>query len=156
MWKKQFGLFEVGGVWRCKGRLDNADLPYTTRHPALQYKYHHLTTLITQDAHERVKHNGVKETLMEIRTRYWRRQFVKKVLHKCTICRRYEGLPQPAPLPLPLPAFRVKEEPAFMYTGVDFAGPLYIKAGGLTGSNKVWICLYTCSCREGCPSGYCP
>ena len=147
VWKKQLGLFEVDGVWRCKGRLDNADLPYTTRHPALLYKHHHLTTLITQDAHERVKHNGVKETLMEIRMRYWiikGRQFVKKVLHKCTICRRYEGLPQPAPLPPPLPVFRVKEEPTFMYTGVDFAGPLYIKAGGLTGSNKVWICLYTC------------
>ena len=84
---------------------------------------------------------------MEIRTRYWiikGRQFVKKVLHKCTICRRYKGLPQPAPLSPPLPVFRVKEEPAFTYTGVDFVGPLYIKTSGLTGSNKVWICLYTC------------
>lgn len=107
------------------GRLDNADLPYTTRHPALLYKQHHLTFLITQDAHDRVKHNGVKETLIEIRSKYWivkGRQFVRKVIHKCTVCHKFEGLPQPAPPPPPLPEFRVKE-PAFMYTGVDFAGP---------------------------------
>ena len=65
-WEKQFGLFEVDGLLRCKGRLDNADIPYATRHPVLLCKQHHLTLLIVQDAHERVKHNGVKETLMEI------------------------------------------------------------------------------------------
>ena len=117
------------------------------KHPTLLHKHHLLTLLITQDAHKRVKHNGVKETLTEIRTRYWiikGRQFVKKVLHKCTACRKYEGLPQASPPPPPLPVFIVKEEPAFTYAGVDFAGLLYIKSSGLAGSNKVWICLYTC------------
>eukprot|EP00731_Ephydatia_muelleri_P022433 Em0015g16a len=36
--------------------------------------------------------------------------------------------------------FRVQEAPAFTFTGVDFAGPLYVK--GTTA--KVWVCLYTC------------
>ena len=115
MWKKQFRLFEVG-VLRCKGRLENAEIPYTTRHPALLCKQHHVTLLIIQDAHKRVKHNGVKETLTEIRSRYWivrGRQFVRKVLHKCIVCRKFEGLPQSAPPPPPLPEFRVREEPAF-------------------------------------------
>ena len=40
MWKKQFGLFEVDGVLRCKDRLDNADIPYATRHPELLCKQH--------------------------------------------------------------------------------------------------------------------
>ena len=52
MWEKQFGLFEVDGLLRCKGRLDNADIPYATRHPVLLCKQHHLTLLIVQDAHE--------------------------------------------------------------------------------------------------------
>jgi len=30
-------------------------------------KYHYLAILIVRDAHEKVKHNGVKETLTEIR-----------------------------------------------------------------------------------------
>ena len=32
----------------------------------------------------------------------------------------------------------------FTSTGFDFAGPLYVKAMGNSGSTKVWICLYTC------------
>ena len=56
----------------------------------------------------------------------------------------YEGLPQPSPPPLP--KFRVREEPTFNYTGVDFAGPLYIKTSGPVASNKVWICLYNICC----------
>ena len=48
--------------------MDNADILYATRHPALLYKQHHLT--LVQDAHEQVKHNGGKETLTETRSRY--------------------------------------------------------------------------------------
>ena len=48
------------------------------------------------------------------------------------------------PPPPPLPTFRVKEEPPFSYTGVDFAGPLHVHPYSLTESNKVWICLFTC------------
>lgn len=44
----------------------------------------------------------------------------------------------------PLPDFRVTEQPPFMYTGVDFVGPLYIKTQGLVTMKKVWICLFTC------------
>ena len=37
----------------------------------------------------------------------------------------------------------MKEDPAFSYTGVDFAGPLTIRVDHVTGSWKVWICLFT-------------
>ena len=30
------------------------------------------------------------------------------------------------------------------FTGVDFAGPLYIRDTTAAGAQKVWICLYTC------------
>ena len=58
------------GVTRCKGRLMKSDLPYETRCPAL-IPPSNLTTLIIRGCHERVIHNGVKETLAELRTRYW-------------------------------------------------------------------------------------
>ena len=149
MWKKQFGLFSDGDkIWRCKGRLGNANLPYCTKYPALLPKHHHLTVLIIRDAHVRVMHNGVKETLTQVRSKYWviqGRQIVRQVLLKCSICRRYEGSLQPAPQPPPLPQFRIQEEPAFTCCGVDFAGPLFVKTQGLVAEKKVWICLYTCS-----------
>ncbi len=34
VWQQQFGLFmDKRGVWRCGGRLGNADLPVATKHP---------------------------------------------------------------------------------------------------------------------------
>ena len=146
-WKRQFDLFLEGEVWRCRVRLGNSDIPYTAKHPILLTKSHHLAVLIVQDAHERVMHNGIKETLTEIRSKYWiikGRQFVRQVIHKCIICCKFEGLPCALPPPPPLPNFRVTEQPPFMYTGVDFAGPLYIKTQGLVTMKKVWICLFTC------------
>ena len=146
-WQRQLGLFLEDGVWRCKGRLGNADIPYTAKYPILLHKGHHLAILIIRDAHQRVKHNGVKETLTEIRAKYWiirGRQLVRTVLHKCVICQRFEGQAYNSPPPPPLPDFRVKEQPPFTTAGVDFAGPLYIRDKGLMNGNKVWICLYTC------------
>ena len=40
-------------------------------------------------------------------------------------CERFSTLPRPPPPP-PLPKFQLAEDPAFTYTGVDFAGPLYV------------------------------
>ena len=62
VWKKQFGLFLDETGRRCGGRLGNADIPYGTRHPIFLTKQHFLTTPIVRNAHERVMHNGVKDT----------------------------------------------------------------------------------------------
>ncbi len=152
-WKQQFGLFlDDAEVWRCGGRLSNAAVPYTTKHPILLGRDHHLTMLLVCRAHERVFHDGTKETLAELRTRYWiikGRSFVRKVIHQCVTCRKFEGKPCPAPPPPPLPRFRVEEEPPFTNTGVDFAGPMYVKSSEPGRSKKVWLCLYTC-----CPFGH--
>ena len=68
---------------------------------------------------------------------------VKRILSECYLCRRHEGRSYFVPPPPPLPTFRVQESPPFTSTGVDFAGPLYVKSPG--GSQyKVWIVLYTC------------
>ena len=147
VWGRQFDFFLEGGVWRCRGRISNANIPYCTKPPALLCKLHHFTLLIVRDAHERVAHNGVKETLTEIRSKFWiirGRQFVRRILHGCVTCRKSEGQSYLAPPPPPLPECRVTESPAFSYTGVDLAGPLYIKDKESTTNNKVWICLFTC------------
>jgi len=69
---------------------------------------------------------------------------VRQIIHKCVICRQLEGLPCTLPAPPPLPDFRVTEQPPFMHTGVDFAGPLYVKTQGPLNMSKVWLCLFTC------------
>jgi hypothetical protein len=52
-WKKQFSLFlDTANVWRCGGRLTNANLPYSIKHPVLLSRKHPLTSLIVKSAHE--------------------------------------------------------------------------------------------------------
>ena len=149
IWKQQFGLFVDGhGIMRCIGRLANAQLPTSIKQPILLDKSHHLTSLIVRDSRKRVMHSGVKATLTELRDRFWivqGRQFVRKLLYQCVVCRKLEGGPYRAPPAPPLPKFRVKEEPPFTYVGLDFTGPLYVKNSNCNSpQQKVWICLYTC------------
>ena len=51
------------------------------------------------------------------------------------------SIPRLELLSLPLPDFRVTVSCPFEHTGVDFAGPLYVRG---TADVKVWLCLYTC------------
>ena len=75
-WAAQFRLFrDDNELWRCGGRLKNADLPFSAKHPILLDKKHYLTLLIVRNAHQRVQHNGVKETLTEVHSKYWREKF---------------------------------------------------------------------------------
>ena len=145
LWKQQFGLFiDESNLWRCGGRMGNSVLAPAAKNPILLDKQHHLTRLIVMDAHRRVLHNGVRETLTELRASYWLvrgRQFVRKLIFSCVTCRRHEGQPYRAVPPPPLPEFRVTVSRPFEHTGVDFAGPLYVRG---TANVKVWLCLYTC------------
>ena len=136
-------------VWSDDGRLQNATIPFNAKHPILLPGDHHLTVLLIRDCHKRVLHNGARETLAELRTRFWivrGRQVVRKVLSRCTTCKRVEGQHYAVPPTAPLPQFRVEESPAFNNTGVDFAGPLFVKSDVKEKSDmkKVYIALYTC------------
>ena len=147
-WKLKLGLFvDEDGMWRCGGRMSNSTLPPSARNPILLDQNHHLTTFLVLDAHKCVLHNGTRETLTELRSLYWvvrGRQIVKKLIHSCVTCRRHEGTPcQGVPSP-PLPAFRVSKSRPFQTTGVNFAGPLYVRTSNASGSTKVWMVLYTC------------
>lgn len=87
--------------------MSYSDLPSSAQNSIL----HHLTKLIVMDAHRRVLHDGVKETLTEIRSAYWLirgRQFVRKLIYRCVICRKIEGKPYQNVAPPPLPEYRVK------------------------------------------------
>lgn len=148
-WKRNLGLFQDdSGIWRCHGRMQNSCLSVSERAPILLSKTHQLTKLIVTEAHLQVFHNGVKETLTQLRSEYWLvkgRQFVRSVIYACVVCKKHEGKPcQSNPSP-PLPEHRVTQSRPFQVTGIDFAGPFFVRATDATGTTKVWLCLYTCS-----------
>ena len=124
--------------------MDNSALAPAAKHPVLLDTQHHLTKLIVMDAHRRVLHNGVRETLTELQAGYWLvrgRQFLRKLIFSCMTCRRHEGWPYRAVPPPPLPEFRVSVSHPFEHTGVDVTRPLYVRR---TADVKVWLCLYMC------------
>ena len=69
---------------------------------------------------------------------------MKKFVQKCITCRKFQGRPYPAPDTAELPEFRVTEFRPFSKTGVDFAGPIYIKTGK-SQMKKVYLGLYSCA-----------
>ena len=149
--KASLSLFtDDKGVLRCGGRLKNAPIPYDARFPILLPRCSRLTSLVIYDCHRKVLHNGVKDTLTELRSRFWvtkGRQTVKTAIGKCSTCKKIEGRSYAVPPPPPLPEFRVNDEFAFTRVGVDFAGPLYVKdVFSKNGDvNKVYIALFTCA-----------
>ena len=147
--ENQFGLFwDKKGIIRCNGRISKADIPDETKRPILLDPQNKLTELIVRESHNRVYHNGVKEALTELRSRFWiirGRQFVRKIIYRCVVCKKHEGKPYSLPVSPPLPEFRPQRQPPFTSTGVDFAGPIFVKDFKSKSPTKTWIALYNCA-----------
>ena len=125
---KSTGGTPLGADHTASRRLGNSELTDSAKYPILLDASHHLTTLVVWRCHERVMHGGVKETLTELRSNFWivrGRYFIRSLLFRCTVCKKFEGKPymvMPSPL---LPSYRVKEAPAFSYICLDYVGPLF-------------------------------
>ena len=144
----QFGLYIQEGIVKCKGRMNNANLPGSTRNPILLPAKHEFVQLIIKKGHESVKHCGLRDTLTTLRERFWilrGREAVKRVIKKCVICLRINGMPYKAQSTPDLPSERVSDDPPFTHVGLDFAGPLNIVNEHANESSKVYVCLFTCA-----------
>ena len=95
LWEKQFNLYlDEDKIIRCKGWINNADTTEESKNPILLPSRHRYTELLIREGHDHAHHNGVRETLNAIRETHWvlkGREAVKRVIRKCTICRRHEG-----------------------------------------------------------------
>ena len=106
---------------------------------------HPLTAFIVREAYECVLHDGIKETLTEVRRKFWIprvRSLTRQIIHWCVLCQKLEGIPFIPPPPPPLSTFRVKDDPAFTYTAVISLG-LFMSMVSMMSLWKAWICLFT-------------
>lgn len=64
--KKQLGLcVDDNGLLRCKGRLQNATIPFNAKYPILLPADHCLTARIIHDCHKRVLHNETEVPFLD-------------------------------------------------------------------------------------------
>ena len=87
--------------------------------------------------------------MSHVRERFWTpklRSLVKKVVHRCDVCRGYRATPLKSTVTVnsQLPAFRAELSNPFIVTGVDFAGPVYHEIGK-NKIEKAYIALFTCA-----------
>ncbi|XP_066910124.1 uncharacterized protein [Clytia hemisphaerica] len=149
--KKQLDLFQdENGLWRCGGRLKNSELTYEQKHPLLIDRKHPIAKMIIRESHANVMHNGVSQTLTNLRKRYWitkPRNLIKTVIKECTTCRKHEGKPYGYPNEPSLPRERVTANYAYENMGIDYLGPVYVKDiyAKNNETHKAWIALTTCT-----------
>ena len=117
---------------RVGGRLQNSELNFDQQHPLILPKEHHITTLIIEDTHHKNLHASGQLLLSLIRQKFWipdARNVLKKITHKCLACFRLKATTA-TQLMGQLPEERVRSTRPFTNSGVDYAGPFYVKQGG--------------------------
>ncbi|XP_077973538.1 uncharacterized protein LOC144428324 [Styela clava] len=143
--RKLSPVMDSYGVMRVGGRLDNASIPYESKHPAILPNEHHLTSLLIIKCHIEVGHSGMSHTWTTLRQTYWVLKggaAVRKVIGKCIFCRK-RNAHVGEQIMSDLPAARLYDNVrAFSYVGVDFFGPMTVKQG--RSQVKVYGCLFTC------------
>ncbi|XP_038117277.1 uncharacterized protein LOC119769333 [Culex quinquefasciatus] len=123
--------FIEDGVIRVGGRIQKSKLSYETKHPMILPHKHPIVTSLIRALHKEHLHVGPSGLLAAVRQRFWLingRSAVREVTHRCMTCFRSNpsGSHQ---LMGNLPECRVVPSAPFESTGVDFAGPVYIKYG---------------------------
>uniref|UniRef100_A0A5S6Q5G2 Integrase catalytic domain-containing protein n=1 Tax=Trichuris muris TaxID=70415 RepID=A0A5S6Q5G2_TRIMR len=135
---RQFDLLRVGG------RNSRSKLCYEARHQVLLPHNDYVVTLLLRQLHERKLHAPPETTLAAVRQKFWilkGRAAVKRVVRDCVICRKVYSAPY-QPKMAELPKERITEASPFQRTGVDFAGPLFVRRR--RSQAKVYVCLFTC------------
>ena len=129
---------------RVGGRLANAPLDMTARHPVILPRESEVTRLIIAAYHKSLMHAGAEHVVNDMRQKFWvprARAAVRRVLAACPVCRRRRAQPQPPRL-ADLPAVRFDSYRAFHNVGIDFFGPLLVKNQRRT--EKRFCLLVTC------------
>lgn len=135
------------GIIRVGGRLRNAALPETTKHPVILPRCH-VSWLILRHAHIVTLHGGVQLTLRTLRQQYWiihARTQAKKLVAACVTCvrQRAQTLQQQMGN---LPRERLTPKRPFSIVGIDYAGPFACRVSQGRGqkTRKCYLALFVC------------
>lgn len=135
-------------ILRAGGRLENANIPFSQKHPIILPKDCNFTRLIVRHEHCALMHGGLKLTLSNLSLKYYiisATTIVKSVINKCVTCFRFRAQ-NSQQLMASLPQDRVVQDRVFNKIGIDYCGPFNIKQSSLRRSvvSKGYVCLFVC------------
>ncbi|XP_070526460.1 uncharacterized protein [Cardiocondyla obscurior] len=141
-------FYDDDGIIRVGGRIKRSAIPYDARHPMLLPRGHVLTTRVVQREHEKTLHAGIQATLAAVRQRFWpiaASLVVRGVVRRCVKCFRYRPTTSQA-IMSDLPDKRVTVSRPFTHTGVDYAGPIFVKESKRRNARltKAYIAVFIC------------
>lgn len=142
-------FLDGNGLLRVRGRLENSTLSFDERHPIILPPNAHFTKLVIDRFHERTMHGGVQLMSSLIRRQYWivnARTTIRHRIHKCLTCFRHRAATIHQLMgSLPSARVRITTRP-FVHTGVDYCGPIELRASKGRGikSYKGYIAVFIC------------
>ena len=77
------------GIIRVGGRLENASVLYSHKHPAILPKDTKLSKIYFDNVHRRLFHIGPQDLLNAVRLKFWPLRghcIARKTVHECVIC----------------------------------------------------------------------
>ena len=152
---KHFNPFlDSDGLLRVGGPLSRSQMDFDSRHPLILHGKHRLINLLIEREHKRLCHAGPKLLLGTLQQRYHiisARIIVRKHTRECIICRRTTPKVS-TQLMGQLPRERVNPTFANDMVSVDYAGPVFIKAGSKRKpiSQKAYIAIFVCLQTKSC------
>ncbi|XP_059046949.1 uncharacterized protein LOC131842434 [Achroia grisella] len=151
--RKLSPFLDDAGFVRVGGRLANAKVDYSIKHPLLLPRNHRLTQLIIEDCHQRFMHPGAQTLLNILAQSFWilsPKRAIRSVIANCVNCFRVKPQPAPTPLMGNLPTYRVNQLKPFSNVVVDYGGPFDIALGRGRGvkTYKGYICVFICAATK--------
>ena len=139
------------GIIRVGGRLKNANIAFSVKHPILLPKSHPISLSVITYFHEKNKHQGSHISHNSvIQAGFFvenGRQLIRSLVNTCVTCRKLRARPTEQ-LMSDLPKDRLEETSSFTHVGIDVFGPFYIHDGKNTrrtsASKKIWAIIFVC------------
>lgn len=140
-------FLDEDGIIRVGGRLNLSSEAYSVKHPIILPGFHPFSKLMIESRHCKLLHGGVSSTLSYLRDEFWLlngRKAVRSVIRNCYKCVRANPRPMRQPIGQ-LPASRTRCSRPFSSTGVDYCGPVFIKAAYRKATAiKAYIAIFVC------------
>ena len=136
------GLLCVGG------RLRNALVEEQQKHPVIISVRDVFARLLFSQIHKDLMHGGLTAIISQAGNRFYvtgARKLARTICQTCVICRKAAAKIGPQ-LIGQLPSARLNPDYVFFHTGLDYAGPFYLKEGYVRRPVKIkaWMAIFVC------------